>query len=127
MRMWKLWVTVLCVFALGAMVAPVGAAAAIKVKSTVTILSGEGAEFTGRVSSAKKKCRIGRTVQLFREDDSGSGDDLVGTPKTNKSGTWTMDGSFFAGVYFARVVATIVHINGMAYRCTGDITLRQHF
>lgn len=38
-----------------------------------------------------------------------------------------MDGSFLAGVYYARVIATIVHIQGMAYRCTGDVTIRQHF
>lgn len=123
----KLWVTVLCVVALGAMAVPAGVTAATKVKSTVTIASGEGAKFTGKVSSAKKRCRAGRTVKLFREEDSGEGDELVGTAKTNKAGTWTMDGSFFAGVYFARVIATIVYVNGMAYRCTGDVSIRQHF
>lgn len=128
MRKWNLWVSVLCIAAMAAMMAAVSAVAAVpKVKSTVTISSGEGAKFTGKVSSAKKKCRAGRTVKLFREEDSGNGDELVGTAKTNKAGTWTMDGSFFAGIYFARVLATIVHINGMAYRCGGDITLRQHF
>lgn len=123
----KLWVTVLCLAAVAAMLAPAGAAAAIKVKSTVTITSGEGAKFTGKVSSAKKKCRSGRTVKLFREEDDGSGDELVGTAKTNKSGNWTMNGEFFAGEYFARVIATIVYIEGMAYRCAGDITIRQRF
>lgn len=127
MGKWKLWVAVLCVVAAAATVAPMGATAAIKVKSTVTITSGEGAEFTGKVSSAKKKCRAGRTVKLFREEDSGDGDELVGTAKTNKAGTWTMDGNFFAGVYFARVLATIVYINGMAYRCAGDLSIRQRF
>jgi len=127
MRKSRLWVMVLCMVAVAALAAPAGAFAAIKVKSTVTITTGEGAKFTGKVSSAKKRCRAGRTVKLFREDDSGAEDDLVGTVKTNKSGNWTMDGSFFAGVYFARVLATIVHINGMAYRCMGDVSLRRHY
>jgi hypothetical protein len=128
MGKWKLWAAALCVVVAAAAVAPVSAAsAAIKVKSTVTITTGEGAKFTGKVSSAKKKCRAGRTVKLFREKDSGYGDELVGTAKTNKSGNWTMDGNFFAGEYFARVVAMIVHINGMAYRCTGDFSIRQRY
>lgn len=128
MGKWKLWVAGLCVVVAAATVGPVGAAtAAIKVKSTVTITTGEGAKFTGKVGSAKKRCRVGRTVKLFRQEDSGTGDDLVGTAKTNKSGNWTMDGSFFAGVFYARVLATIVHINGMAYRCAGDFSIRQRY
>jgi hypothetical protein len=128
MRKWNLWASVLCIAAAAAMTVPASAAAAVpKVKSTVTILSGEGAKFTGKVSSPKKKCRAGRTVKLFREDDSGNGDELVESAKTNKAGVWTMDGSFFAGIYFARVLPLLIHINGMAYRCAGDISLRQHF
>jgi hypothetical protein len=124
----KLWMAVLCVVAAGAMMAPVGAAAAAtKVKSTVTILSGEGAEFTGKVSSAKKKCRAGRTVKLFRKDESSGKDKLVGTAKTAKSGIWTMNGSFLAGEYRAQVIANLIHISEMAYRCMGDISLRRHF
>ncbi|HET8814145.1 MAG TPA: hypothetical protein VFM51_04245 [Solirubrobacterales bacterium] len=127
MRNSKLWVMALCTVAVAALVAPAGAAAAIKVKSTVTITTGEGAKFTGKVSSAKKKCRAARTVKLFRKEDDGSGDELVRTAKTNKSGQWTMNGSFFAGEYYARVIAILVHINGMAYRCMGDFSLRQRY
>lgn len=108
--------------------AAVPATAATNVKSTVTIVSGEDAEFTGKVSAAKKKCRAGRTVKLFREGDSSyMSDALVGTAKTSKTGAWTMKGDFLAGVYYARVLAMIVHINGMAYRCMGDVTIRQQF
>lgn len=123
----KLGAMVLCAVAVAAMTAPAGAAAAIKVKSTVTITTGEGAKFTGKVSSAKKRCRSSRTVKLFRKEDDGSGDELVGTAKSSKTGQWTMNGSFFAGEYYARVIAVLVHINGMAYRCSGDFSIRQHY
>jgi hypothetical protein len=97
------------------------------VKSTVTIASGEGAEFTGRVASPKQRCRSGRTVKLFREDDSGSGGELEGTARTDRMGLWMMDGSFLAGVYYARVLPALFHLNGMTIRCAGDISIRQHF
>ena len=97
------------------------------VKSTVTITSGEGTEFTGKVTSPKQRCRAGRTVKLFREDDSGDESRLAGTARTNKAGLWTMDGSFLAGIYYARVLPLLIHINGMAYRCAGDFSIRQRF
>jgi hypothetical protein len=131
MKEWRRWMPVLTVVALGAIVSLVGSASARSiptVKSTVTITSGEGAEFTGKVSAAKKKCRAGRTVKLFREAGSSrTADPIVGTARTNATGAWTMDGSFLAGVYYARVVAALIHINGMAYRCGGDFSIRQHF
>jgi hypothetical protein len=124
------WMPALLLVALAAVaswaVAP--ASAATTVKSTVTITSGEGALFTGKVNSAKKKCRAGRTVKLYREGGSSrAAYSVVGTAKTNKAGTWTLDGSFLAGFYYARVLPLLIYINDMAYRCTGDITLRQHF
>ena len=103
------------------------ASASAAIKSTVTITSGEGTEFTGKVTSPKAKCRAGRTVKLFREDDSGDESDLVGTDRTNKTGNWTMEGSFIAGVFYARVLPMLIHLNGMTYRCAGDASLRQHF
>lgn len=103
-------------------------ASAPTVKSTVTITSGEGAKFTGKVNSAKKACRAGRTVKLYRESGSSRiNDPVAGTAKTNASGTWTMDGSFLAGVYYAQVLAVIVHSHGMSYRCGVDLSIRQHF
>jgi hypothetical protein len=126
MRRFTRRMPVLFLVAAAAMVlSAVPASAAIK--STVTITSGEGSEFTGKVTSPKAKCRAGRTVKLFREDDSGGGDDLVGTARTNKSGAWAMEGSFIAGVFYARVLPALIHINGMTYRCAGDVSLRQHF
>ena len=119
------WVPVLFLVALSAAVASAPATAAVK--STVTIASGEGAEFTGKVTSPKQRCRAARTVKLFREDDSGGEDKLAGTAKTSKAGTWTMDGNFLAGVYFARVLPAVFHIHGMTLRCAGDISMRQHF
>jgi hypothetical protein len=120
------WLPVLLLvgIAAGLWIAPAATAA---VKSTVTIISGEGTEFTGKVTSPKQRCRAGRTVKLFREDDSGDGDTLAGTAKTNKTGHWTVDGEFLAGVYFARVLPALFHVNGMAIRCAGDYSMRQHF
>jgi hypothetical protein len=70
----------LAAFALMA-VGPATAAKVTNVKSTVTIKSGEGAKFTGKVTSAQKKCRSGRKVKLFMEPYSGGRDKLVGRPK----------------------------------------------
>jgi hypothetical protein len=123
------WVTALVVLA-GVAALAVGPAAAstTKVQSTVTIVSGEGAEFTGKVKSAKKKCRAGRTVKLYRDAGSSRVDsDLVGTAKTNKAGVWTMDGSFFAGVYWAQVLPLLVMIEGERFRCLGDMSIRAHY
>jgi hypothetical protein len=105
------------------------------VKSTVTITSGKGTEFTGKVNAAKKKCRAHRTVKLYTEASSayvGSGsarmgDVLVDTAKTDASGAWSMDGSFIAGVYYAQVMALLVNVNGTMYRCAGDLSLRMHY
>lgn len=126
------WTSVMALIAVAAAAALVGpglAGGATNVKSTVTITSGKGTQFTGKVSAAKKKCRAGRTVKLYAEADytGRMGEPLVGTAKTNASGVWTMDGSFLAGVYYAQVMALLVNIDGMAYRCAGDLSLRAHF
>jgi hypothetical protein len=132
MREFPRCVLVLAMVALGGIaslaVAPAMATTATKVQSTVTITSGKGSEFTGKVNSAKKKCRVGRTVKLFREAGSSRmGDPVVGTAKTDASGAWTMDGSFLAGVYYAQVVAVLVHYHGMSFQCRGDFSIRAHF
>jgi hypothetical protein len=120
------WMPVLFLVTMAA-VALWAAPATAAVKSTVTISSGEGSEFTGKVTSPKQRCRAGRTVKLFREDDSGDETKLAGTAKTSKAGLWTMDGSFLAGVYFARVLPALFHVNGMPLRCAGDLSIHQRF
>jgi len=125
MRRFTRWMPVLFLVFAAALLLAAPASAAIK--STVTITSGEGTEFTGKVTSPKAKCRAGRTVKLFREDDSGEESTLEGTARTNKSGAWAMEGSFIAGVFYARVLPAIFHVNGMTIRCAGDVSLRQHF
>ncbi len=106
------------------------ASAAVKtVKTTVKITLGEGAEFRGKVSSSVKRCRAGRTVKLYRETDSAraTGDTLVGTAKTNASGVWDLEGSFLAGIYYARVASLLFHMNGQAYRCLYAWTMPMHY
>lgn len=126
MKTFRRWMPILL---LGALVVALWAVepAAAAVKSSVTITSGEGSEFTGKVTSPKQRCKAGRTVKLFREDDSGEEDKLAGTARTNSAGNWTMDGSFLAGVYFARVLPAVFHLHGMAIHCAADVSLRQHF
>lgn len=123
------WTSVSALGVLGAvLLVSVAFASVSSVKSTVTITSGEGAEFTGKVSATKKKCRANRTVKLYTEAGSARmGDVLVDTAKTNASGVWSMDGSFIAGVYYAQVMALLVNVDGTMYRCAGDLSLRMHY
>ena len=119
------WACVVLLVVAAAMVVPAAAMAAVK--STVTITSGEGSEFAGKITSPQQRCERGRTIKLLREDDSGEGDSLVGTAKTDKAGRWELDGSFLAGVYLVRVLPAVFYVHGMAIRCAGDRSLRQHF
>ncbi len=121
---------VVCLTVLGAMLlAASPAPAAVKtVKTTVKITSGEGSEFRGRVSSSMKRCRAGRTVKLYSEPDSGRvTGTLVGTAKTNVSGVWELEGSFLAGIYYARVASLLFHLHGQAYRCSYAWTMPMHY
>jgi hypothetical protein len=112
-------------------VAP-AASAVTTVKSTLTITSGEGTEFKGKVSSAKKQCRAGRKVTLYMrpydmKSYDGAADTAVGSDKSDASGAWSIEGSFLAGIYYARVASTVVHINGSAFRCAYDWTMPARF
>jgi hypothetical protein len=106
------------------------AAGAVKTaKSTVTIASGNGSEFKGKVSSPQKACRANRKVTLFKKPYSyEEGDDEpVGTDKTDASGAWAMQGSFIAGLYYARVASVLVHVNGRPVRCAFDVNMATRF
>jgi hypothetical protein len=119
---------VLALLALGAgSLAAVAAASVTKVKSTVTITSGEGSEFTGKVKAGQKECRSGRRVKLFMEPYSGEDDELVGTAKTNAAGVWTIEGSFMAGIYHAEVVGRAVHDDGDTFRCQVDLSVSARY
>jgi hypothetical protein len=137
------WTAIVLLVSLGALswaLAAGGAEAGTgggQVKSTVKITSGEGTKFTGKVLASKPKCRAHRTVKLYFESGgsaradgeagaSGAGE-LVGTARTNAAGAWTMEGNFLAGVYYAAVVATIVHSGGLPVHCGFDLSLRSHF
>jgi predicted lipoprotein len=132
------WMSVLALSALAVLLlASVAAGKATSVKSTVTISSGEGARFTGKVVAAKKKCRANRTVKLYAEAEAGSayaeagsarpGDVLVDVAKTDATGAWRMDGNFYAGVYYAQVLALLVTIDGDPFRCAPDLSLRMQY
>jgi hypothetical protein len=97
------------------------------VKSTVTIKSGEGTEFTGKVSAAQKACTRGRKVKLLMEPYSGGSDELVGTAKTDVTGAWEMKGSFMAGVYHAEVTSSFVHSGSDTFHCLARVGLSARF
>lgn len=123
------WASVLVLGVLGSvLLVSIAAAKVTGVRSTVTISSGTGDRFAGKVSAAKKKCRADRTVRLFTEGDSARpGDVLVDVTKTDASGAWRMDGNFLAGVYYAQVVALMVMIDGDPYRCAGDLSVHMQY
>lgn len=108
-------------------VGPATAAKVVNVKSTVTIKSGEGSEFTGKVTSAQKKCRSGRTVKLFMEPYSGEKDELVGTARTNAAGLWEIKGSFMAGIYHAQVTSSYAHTGSETIHCQIDLSVSARF
>jgi len=108
----------------------VGAAGAVKTaKSTVTIGSGNGSEFKGKVTSPQKACRANRKVTLFKKPYSyeDGETEAVGTDKTDGSGNWTIQGAFVAGLYYARVANALVHVNGEPIRCNFDLTLTMRY
>lgn len=126
----KRMVLVLALLALGAGLLVFGAVAVAgvtKVKSTVTITSGKGSEFTGKVKAAQKSCRSKRRVKLFMEPYSGEADELVGTAMTNAAGVWMVKGSFMAGIYHAEVVSRTVHDDGDTLRCQIDLSVSARY
>lgn len=120
-------VSALVAVGVGSLSAGSAAGAVTTVKTTVTITSGEGTEFTGKVSSPKKQCRDDRKVTLYMKPYDGSADTAVGSDKTDASGAWSMEGSFVAGIYYARVASAVVHINGSAFRCAYAWTMPARF
>ena len=118
----------LLVLGVGSLIFGAVAVASVKqVKSTVTIASGEGSEFTGKVKAGQKACRAGRKVKLFMEPYSGEDDELVGTATTSASGAWKIEGSFMAGIYHAEVVKRTVHDDGDTFRCQVDLSVSARY
>jgi hypothetical protein len=103
-----------------------GAATASSFGSQVTIDQGgpKGAE--GHVSSKQKRCRRGRVVNLFVEDEATGDLVKVGTARTNAAGEWEIEVDLFAGNYVAKVTLKVVNFHGMSYTCRGDRSPRKH-
>lgn len=120
---------VLTLMAAGLALLPLGSAvgAVTTAKSTVTITSGKGSEFRGKVTSTKKQCRANRKVTLFRKSDAGGSYSAVATDKTDASGNWEVEGNFLAGMYYARVATALIHASGVPIRCGSAVNLAMHF
>ena len=110
------------------LVAAIGAgavsAATTPVKSSVTILNGNGERFTGRVTSPKKACMKGRRVTLYVATRSlGNygypGFEAVGKATTRSNGSWEVRASeaFLEGDYRAFVAAKRVTAGNESLLC----------
>jgi hypothetical protein len=87
-------------------------AATTPVKSSVTILNGNGERFTGRVTAPKKACMKGRRVTLYvatsgLRNYGYPGFEAVGRATTKSNGNWEVKASeaFLEGDYRAFVAA----------------------
>jgi hypothetical protein len=95
---------------------------ALATSSTVTISSGRGSQFTGKVASSKKQCRAGRAVKLYLEGGPSGrpGDKVVGTANTDMAGNWAIFGAFLEGTYYAGIARKVVHDRTGTHRCGAD-------
>jgi hypothetical protein len=93
--------------------ATAGAATFTKAKSTVSITSGTGTNFTIKVTSPMKACVKGRKVELDREGLK------VGSGTTNASGVANLPGSYQAGNFSSTVKANS--------HCKGAKSKSKHF
>jgi hypothetical protein len=103
--------------------------AALATRSTVTISSGRGSQFTGKVASAKKQCRAGRPVKLYLEGGAPGrpGDKVVGTANTDLTGKWAIFGAFLEGTYYAGVASMMVRDRTGTYHCGADWSLAAQY
>jgi hypothetical protein len=110
-----LWlIAVVLIAAVVAMLAAgAGAGTFTKARSTVRITSGNGSNFTIKVTSAKRACVKSRKVELEREGVK------VGSGTTNASGIANLPGLYQAGDFFS-IVKPNAH-------CTGARSLAKHF
>ena len=107
-----------------AVIASAEVSAATPVKTSVTILNGNGERFTGRVTSPKKACMKGRRVTLYVATRSlGNygypGFEAVGSASTKSNGNWEVRASeaFLEGDYRAFVAAKRVKAGDETLLC----------
>jgi hypothetical protein len=100
--------------------------AATQVKTTVTILNGNGERFTGSVTSPDKACRKGRKINLCmkisaRRNYGYKGYEVVGKATTRSNGRWEIKRSaaeaFQEGDYRAFVASKRVKSGGQSLLC----------
>ena len=116
-------------------IAAAEAGAATPVRTSVTILNGNGERFTGKVSSPEKACLKGRRVTLYRKISGRRsyglpGYEAVGTATTRSNGTWKMEAAeeaFLKGSFRAFVAAKRVMAGGESLLCTARLGLTMQF
>ena len=118
-----------------AVIAASEASAATPVKSSVTILNGNGERFTGKVSSPEKACLKGRRVTLYRKISGRRnyglpGYEAVGTATTRSNGTWKMEAAgeaFLKGSFRAFVAARRVTAGDETLLCSARLGITMQF
>ncbi|GAA1520344.1 hypothetical protein [Nocardioides humi] len=84
-----------------ALAAPAGAAAPVKSKVTI---KAAGVDLFGKVKSKRTKCKVGRTVLVFKVLDDGN--HLFSTDTTDERGRWDTGNTGQEGTFFAKVRKT---------------------
>ncbi len=107
-----------------AVIASAEVSAATPVKTSVTILNGNGERFTGRVTSPKKACMKGRRVTLYvatsgLRNYGYPGFEAVGSASTKSNGNWEVRASeaFLEGDYRAFVATKRVKAGDETLLC----------
>jgi len=127
MKRWARNAAVVALVALGATGLLVDGAMATR--STVTISSGRGSQFTGKVTSSIRQCRAGRAVKLYMEGGPPGrpGDKVVGTANTDSSGKWAIFGAFLEGTYYAGIASKAMRDRTGTYHCAADFSLAARY
>ena len=88
----------------------------------MTISSGRGSQFTGKVTSPQRQCRAGRTVKLYLAGGPPGrpGDKVVGTANTALNGAWAIFGGFSEGTYYAGIARVVIRDRTGTHRCGAD-------
>ena len=118
-----------------AVIAAAEVGAATPVKTSVTILNGNGERFTGKVSSPKKACLKGRRVTLYRKISGRRnyglpGFEAVGGATTMPNGTWRIEASgeaFLKGGFRASVAAKRVMDGDESLLCAARLGVTMQF
>lgn len=90
-----------------------------KYRTTAKLISGGPTGAKGKLGCTTKvcptRCKAGRKVSLFRDNETGGPDQKFGTAKTNSKGEFTVNAPLIAGQYYV-VASVLVFIQNVNHR-----------